>query len=258
MAAVPAAGMSGYAMADIIHYGGATIKVERSHQSGTAGDGGARYFGSSSLGLPQGFGGGNGVGINMSMSASLSSEFAYAGAAMRLGMLSNGGLSNLAFAVCGSTSSGQLGGLAGSFFGDTPTGACNLLHIFQAGDAITGRAAEFGVGGMVALSASARATAFGDVIVDESTAVGEWAASNGEEARGFVGWSFDTSDGTAFGWMDVGWDGETLSIFDWAFNTDGSIAAGQMSEATGVPGGAGLAALAMGAAGMRRRRKRSA
>ena len=60
-----------------------------------------------------------------------------------------------------------------------------------------------------------------------------------------------------YGWMDVGWDGEGLSIFDWAFSTDGGIAAGQTSEMTSVPGATGLAALALGAAGLRRRRNRS-
>lgn len=258
IAAVPAAGMSGHALADIIHYGGPTIRVERTQQSGTAGDGGSRHFGSASLGLPSSFGGEYANAVNNSISATLSSDFAFAGAVMRNGMLSNGGLSNLAFAVCGSSSNGQLGGLAGSFFGGSPMAGCNLLNIFQAGDQIDSQIGDFGAGGMVALSVSAMATAFGEVIIDESAAVGEWAVVGVDESRGFVGWSFDTTEGMAYGWMDVGWDGEILSIYDWAFNTDGSIAAGQTSQSTAVPGGTGLALLAMGAAGMRRRRKQSA
>ena len=99
---------------------------------------------------------------------------------------------------------------------------------------------------------------FGDTVVDEQFATGEWAALGTDEMRGFVGWGMDSPDGTTFGWMDVGWDGEVLSIYDWAFSTNGSIAAGQTSEVSAVPGGTGLAALAMGAAGLRRRRNRSA
>jgi MYXO-CTERM domain-containing protein len=68
-------------------------------------------------------------------------------------------------------------------------------------------------------------------------------------------WTMDMED-PDFGWIDIGWDGDTLTIYDWAINTNGSIHVGQTT--TAVPGATGLAALAMGAAGLRRRRKRAA
>ena len=100
-------------------------------------------------------------------------------------------------------------------------------------------------------------------VTDSSTTifqstVGDWALDDGdEEARGFLAFALD-EENPMFGWLDIGWDNETLTIYDFALNTDGNIAAGQTSSATAVPGAGGLAALAMGAAGIRRRRKKGA
>ena len=82
---------------------------------------------------------------------------------------------------------------------------------------------------------------------------GDWV-TDGEEMRGFLG----MENGGAEGWIDIGWDNESLVIYDWAINFGGQIVAGQTEAAAAVPGAGGIAALAMGAAGLRRRRKRGA
>ena len=256
VAALPAAGLAGQSIADVIHYGGETIRVERNEYSG--GNGSGEHFGQAGLGFPAGFNADAAIGMNRSMTATLSSEFAFASAAMRTGMLSNGGVEGLGFAVCADAGFGQLGGLAGGLFGSDMAAGCNLLHFFQAGSIIDDQI-QMADSGAVAMSVSAMASVFGDTVVDEQFAAGEWASLGvDDEVRGFVGWGMESADGTTFGWMDVGWDGDVLSIYDWAFSTNGSIAAGQTSEVSAVPGGTGLAALAMGAAGLRRRRNRSA
>jgi MYXO-CTERM domain-containing protein len=255
VAALPAVGLAGQSLADVIHYGGSTIRIERNDYSGGSGSG--EYFGQAGLGFPAGFNADDALGMNRSMTAAMSSEYASASAAMRVGMLSNGGIEGLGFAVCADGGIGQLGGLAGGVFGSDMAAGCNLLHFFQAGSIIDDQI-QMADSGAVAMSVSAMATVFGDTVVDEQFATGEWASLGTDEMRGFVGWGMDSPDGTTFGWMDVGWDGEVLSIYDWAFSTNGSIAAGQTSEVSAVPGGTGLAALAMGAAGLRRRRNRSA
>jgi MYXO-CTERM domain-containing protein len=255
VAALPAAGLAGQSIADVIHYGGETIRVERNEYSG--GNGSGEHFGQAGLGFPAGFNADAAVGMNRSMTAALSSDYAFASAAMRVGMLSNGGIDGLGFAVCADAGVGQLGGLAGGAFSGDLAAGCNLLHFFQAGSIIDNQI-EMADNGAVAMSVSAMATVFGDTVVDEQFATGDWASLGLDEVRGFVGWGMETTDGTNFGWMDIGWDGEVLSIYDWAFSTNGSIAAGQTSAVSAVPGGTGLAALAMGAAGLRRRRNRGA
>ena len=117
---------------------------------------------------------------------------------------------------------GQLGGLAGGVFGGDMGAGCNLLHFFQAGSIIDDQI-QLADNGAVAMSVSAMATVFGDTVVDEQFATGDWASLGLDEVRGYVGWGMETTDGTNFGWMDIGWDGEVLSIYDWAFSTNGSL-----------------------------------
>ena len=92
----------------------------------------------------------------------------------------------------------------------------------------------------------------------ESTSTG--LISRGE--RGFLGMSFDLDGETVFGWADISLsdDGLSLTLHGWAFEDSGAaILAGQTGDSsTPVPGLGGLAALACGAAGMRRRRDRVA
>ena len=104
----------------------------------------------------------------------------------------------------------------------------------------------------------AKSFAFEGSKSSSSFSSGDWAIGmgSGEEARGFAAFAVQDEGEMSYGWLDIGWDGDTLTIYDWALSTGGSIRAGQTAIA--VPGTTGLAALAMGAAGMRRRRKRSA
>ena len=92
---------------------------------------------------------------------------------------------------------------------------------------------------------------------------GDWALGEGNEdseVRGFLSFIVedDESEVQVCGWLDIGWDGDLLTIYDYAAFLGDSIEAGQTSSSTAVPGAGGLAALAMGAAGLRRRRKKSA
>ncbi|MCH2141340.1 MAG: hypothetical protein MK100_09980 [Phycisphaerales bacterium] len=84
----------------------------------------------------------------------------------------------------------------------------------------------------------------------------------GQGDRAFFGFELETNSGdTVYGWADfsVSSDGLTLTLHGWAYDTTGgSILAGQTEASTPVPGIGGLGALALGAAGMRRKRKKLA
>ena len=92
---------------------------------------------------------------------------------------------------------------------------------------------------------------------DLTFSVGDWLTSDGDEVRGYLGFN-RAGEGLGTGWLDIGWDGDVLTIYDYAVNFVGGIKAGQTEAASAVPGAGGLAVLAMGASGLRRRRKRSA
>ena len=82
--------------------------------------------------------------------------------------------------------------------------------------------------------------------------------------RAFLGMEFENNSGdTVYGWAEIGLsaDGFSFIVHSWAYDdTGGMILAGQTeaSTSTPVPGLGGLAALAGGAAGMRRKRNRVA
>ena len=79
--------------------------------------------------------------------------------------------------------------------------------------------------------------------------------------RGFLALGFDLDGETVFGWADISLstDGLSLTVHGWAFEDSGAgIVAGETGASNAVPGLGGLAALACGAAGMRRRRDRVA
>ncbi len=80
-----------------------------------------------------------------------------------------------------------------------------------------------------------------------------WGASG----RGYVAFKIEDFGKTYYGWLDIETQEDasknlTVTIHGWAYST-GSILAGASPVA--VPGGAGLAALAFGAAGLRGRRR---
>ena len=79
--------------------------------------------------------------------------------------------------------------------------------------------------------------------------------------RGFLAISFDLDGETVYGWADISLstDGLSMTVHGWAFEDSGEgILAGQTEDSTPVPGIGGLAALACGAAGLRRKRNRVA
>ena len=236
IATVPVIGVAGAtatSMAgDIIHYGGPAIVIDRTMSTS--------YSGASTyIHMSYGFGGifspastgSAGYAANFNVSKSNSSMYINkrgAKVAMNMGKSVSG------FAV-GTDGSGLLKMVSASQNID--------LKNFNANSSIA----------KVAKSVSAASS-----MSSFSTRIGDFAAgSAGEETRGYIAfgiWS-DDMDSPDFGWMDIGWDGDVLTIYDWALNTNGSIHVGQTSA---VPGATGLAALAMGAAGLRRRRKRVA
>ena len=78
---------------------------------------------------------------------------------------------------------------------------------------------------------------------------------------GFLALSFDLDGETVYGWAHISLSADALSltVHGWAFEDSGEgILAGQTEDATPVPGIGGLAALACGAAGLRRKRNRVA
>ena len=78
----------------------------------------------------------------------------------------------------------------------------------------------------------------------------------------YVMFFLDGDEEDAWGWLQFDWnisDGDdwSVSLSNWAYSTDGPLAAGD-SGTPAVPGLGGLAALAVGAAGVRGRRQRMA
>ena len=106
---------------------------------------------------------------------------------------------------------------------------------------------------------------YGDGRLYTSTRGGEHTTSYGPLASGeraFLALGFRSSDQSLFmGWADISLstDGLSLTVHGWAFEDSGAgIVAGETGASNAVPGLGGLAALACGAAGMRRRRDRVA
>ena len=85
------------------------------------------------------------------------------------------------------------------------------------------------------------------------------------DATGTKYLNFRIEDGGAFtyGWIQLDWNitdanDWSVSISNWAYTSDGPLAAGDTAGSQAVPGLGGLAALAIGAAGVRGRRQRMA
>lgn len=80
---------------------------------------------------------------------------------------------------------------------------------------------------------------------------GAWRAGN----RGFLLFRFDGIGGDHYGYFDISIapDGESMRIHGWAFNDE--VDGGISTIALPAPGSVGLACLALGAAGIRRKRR---
>ena len=99
------------------------------------------------------------------------------------------------------------------------------------------------------------ATVSGSVLSSDGGYSGDWADGAGPVYAGFRLDSGD-GDGWMYGWILLEWDGTVLTMYDWAYDTSGKpVTAGQTAP---VPGLGGLALLAAGATGLRRKRKQHA
>ena len=79
----------------------------------------------------------------------------------------------------------------------------------------------------------------------------------------FLNFFLDGEEETIYGWIQLDWDINdandwSVSVSNWAYTSDGPLAAGDTVGSQAVPGLGGLAALAIGAAGVRGRRQRMA
>ena len=243
LAAIPAAGAAGHTTADIFHYGGPAIQITAANNftsTGTTFYGGV-FNDSTNIGARTLL-----YGRSL-ISESATKEDLYP----MLGLVGNKeGSLNKASSPKG-PKQGNFSDNKAVLLGDVYWGVDSngVLKNFASGDMISS-GAGFPKSDVGVLSIDVYATMNEEVV--EDFRVGNFLTEDGEEVRGYVGFARDED---SFGWIDLGWDGTTLTIYDWAYNDDGTILAGQT---VAVPGGAGLAALAMGAAGLRRRRKRSA
>ena len=95
-----------------------------------------------------------------------------------------------------------------------------------------------------------------------TTSSSTWTNANATDAK-YVMFFLDGDDEDAWGWIQFDFehgygDDWSVNISNWAYSTDGPLAAGDTGGAPAVPGLGGLAALAVDAAGVRGRRQRMA
>lgn len=88
---------------------------------------------------------------------------------------------------------------------------------------------------------------------------GNFAVGDGPSQSGYVGFTFLADDGAGdvshYGYVSITWDGVDLTLHGYAWENVGGE--GIVAGSTAVPGLGGLAALAIGAAGVRSRRQRT-
>ena len=256
MAALPVAGAAGYTTADIIHYGGPAIQVNYTASTFTSSSDSDGFIYRSIY-----YGARSNNGADMKTGSWAPTEDTiFAGKIMRTHDSSSFyTTSNSDYIRNYTVRDGAKAKLAGIVRSDQEVMFAvgqGMAMMFASGSIISDGAAA-STSPLAILALDLFWTSNGETIIDPE--YGNWLPDGESEVRGFAGFVVERDEGAqearGFGWVDVGFDGETLTIYDWAYNTDGNILAGQT---TAVPGGVGLAALAMGAAGLRRRRKRSA
>ena len=152
------------------------------------------------------------------------------------------------------------------------SGAWFGQNLFNAGDRIDSLATVSGTGSLPlhdryyhrTFFASTSEALIGDFLTTSvrSSTVSSVTGAMTPGERGFLAIGFQLDGETVFGWADISLstDGLSLTVHGWAFEDSGeAILAGQTEGGgTPVPGLGGLAALACGAAGMRRKRDRVA
>ena len=95
-----------------------------------------------------------------------------------------------------------------------------------------------------------------------SGSINFWTNSNIGGTQ-YVNFKIDGTSETTYGWVQFDWDitdsnNWSVTVSNWAYTSDGPLAAGDTAGSQAVPGLGGLAALAIGAAGLRGRRQRMA
>ena len=88
---------------------------------------------------------------------------------------------------------------------------------------------------------------------------GNFVVGDGPAQSGYIGFTFLADDGAGdvrhYGYVSITWDGVDLTLHGYAWENVGGE--GIVAGSTAVPGLGGLAALAIGAAGVRSRRQRT-
>ena len=97
---------------------------------------------------------------------------------------------------------------------------------------------------------------------DTSSNIDTWTNPDANGTK-FLNFFLDGDEGAIYGWIQFDWnitdaDDWSVTISNWAYTSDGPLAAGDTAGSQAVPGLGGLAALAIGAAGVRGRRQRMA
>ncbi len=149
---------------------------------------------------------------------------------------------------------------------DAPLGFTNDPRLLasgapiSAGQAFFAMTSAFGTGCDLARTTSFYGVYTTGYVTTDSSFYGDWQGGN----RGFIGFTMQLEGAAHFGWIDVEWIPGTganrttaqLIVHGWAYNDEprGPITAGEVP----APGVFGLAALALGAAGVRRSRRATA
>jgi hypothetical protein len=152
------------------------------------------------------------------------------------------------------------GGAMGSqIFWAVSAGASGVICAVSAGSLLSNLAASATVNNQATFNGNALGFSFNGSNGAESGSLGQWA-NGAAEKSGYIGFK----SGNRYGWVEVTWDYSgignrygQLTIGDYAVGAAGQTVMAGVTPAA-VPGLGGLAALACGAAGMRRSRMRSA
>lgn len=127
------------------------------------------------------------------------------------------------------------------------SGSFPFANRFESGSTIDFDAFDVGPGYLIG----------GGQIGSSASSAADWKNQSGMQT-GYLGFSFRDKLDVYYGWVSVDWDGATLTIGGYAYESDAgtSILAGstKFAPVPGAPTALGLVGLAAGAAGVRRHR----